>query len=95
MQTTNNRQSQPKPKTGIIAALLRPLGYAIALLFMTYMTTTIAFNFIRGLERDRDYRKNYHIDKSHIELFQSSFQYFWNFLVFPIQIPKWVRAFVF
>ncbi len=72
MTKPDNNTKARQQSNGIITCLFRPLGIAIALLFSTYFASGLAFNFYAGLDRDRDYKKSYHIDHSLVELFSKS-----------------------
>ena len=71
LEKSNSHKTVIK-KYGFVASIFRPLGIAIALLLTVYVTTGIAFNFYNGMNRDAEYKKAYHIDRSLIEIFQTS-----------------------
>ena len=53
--------------------LFHPLGVATALLVGSYLLVTIGANFWHSYQRDLEYSKTRHIDKSVVEIFQRSF----------------------
>lgn len=60
-------------KYGIMHAIFRPLGIAIALLLVVWATVSIGMNFWTGYQRDIAYGQTRHIDQSAVEIFQRSF----------------------
>ncbi len=59
-------------KYGLAHAIFRPISIAFLMLVGTYISISMAMNFWHGYQRDLDYAKTRHIDKSALEIFQSS-----------------------
>lgn len=66
------RQKVIFKKVGFFASIFHPLAIAVGFLIAVYGMMSLGVNFYHGLARDHEYRKNYHIDRSVIEIFQSS-----------------------
>jgi len=60
-------------KYGFLHGVFHPLGIALALLIGVYASTSILSNYWHGYKRDVAYNKTRHIDKTAVEIFQSSF----------------------
>ncbi len=59
-------------KYGLLHGLFQPLGIALAMLIGVYASISILSNYWHGYKRDLAYSKTRHIDKTAVEIFQSS-----------------------
>lgn len=66
-------RKQVVKKYGLMHALFRPLGVALALMLLVWGSVSIGMNFWAGYQRDQQYSQTRHIDQSAVEIFQRSF----------------------